>query len=88
MDSDYYGIKYVTLIERRKLLDSGYFIRISPMCPSGCHDIRCGLICPSGTTQRKAVEGHSDKIVNKTEEGGRFLDDYDLIDSGISRMLK
>ena len=26
--------------------------------------------------------------MNKTDEGGRFLDDYDLIDSGISRMLK
>lgn len=89
MDSDYYGIKYVTLIERRKLLDSGYFIRNIAYVSIGlCMIFGAVLFALLGRRNAKPLKDILDKIVNKTEEGGRFLDDYDLIDSGISRMLK
>ena len=89
MESDYYGIQYVTLIERRKLLDSGYFIRNIAYVSIGlCMIFGAGLFVLLGRRNAKPLKDILDKLANKTDEGGRFLDDYDLIDSGISQMLK
>lgn len=89
MDSDYYGLRYVTLVERRKLLDSGYFIRnIAYVSIALCMMVGVVLFGLLGRRNAKPLKDILDKLVNKTEAGGRLLDDYNLIDHGISQMLK
>lgn len=89
MESDYYGIKYVTLIGRRKLLDSGFFIRnIAYVSIALCMIFGAMLFVLLGRRNAKPLKDILDKVVDKAEADGRFLDDYDLIDSGISQMVQ
>ena len=68
MESDYYGIQYVTLIERRKLLDSGYFIRNIAYVSIGlCMIFGAGLFVLLGRRNAKPLKDILDKLANKTQ---------------------
>lgn len=89
MDSDYYGIRYVTLVDRRKLLNTGFFIRnIAYASIALCMVFGVLLFGLLGRRNAKPLKDILDKLVNRNEEGGRLLDDYNLIDDRINQMLK
>lgn len=87
MESDDYKIKYVTLIERHQLLDSGYFIRNIAYAAIGlCMVFGAVLFALLGFRGARPLKEILERLGDKSQPAGRMVNDYDLIGSELNQM--
>lgn len=89
MESGSYNIKYVTLIERHQLLNSGYFIRNIAYGAIGLSMIfGAALFALLGFKYARPLKEIMERLTNKSGSGfgGGMVNDYDLIGSELDQM--